>query len=109
MASIMDDKTRKFRRIKVSNLAKLNDTGCSVLNVSKDGMMLAADLDAPGSLVHIQLKINGKWLDLAASVVWAMKMPNTKLERMGVCITEAPPEYSEFIENLYLEADEKKS
>lgn len=109
MASIVSENTRKFRRIKISNLAKLNDTGCSVINVSKEGMMLAADLDAPGKLVHIQLKINGRWLDLAASVVWAIKTPKTNLERLGVCITEAPPEYSEFVENLYLEADEKKS
>jgi hypothetical protein len=98
---------RKYKRVKITTISKLNNTGCSVINISKEGMMLHGNLKAPQKQVDIQLKINGKWLDMKGIVVWCLDGPSPDLKRMGVCITEAPVEYSEFIDNLYLEADEK--
>lgn len=102
---------RKYRRIRITTISSLNNTSCAVINVSKKGLLLSGDNNETVSQkkqVDIQLKIKVKWIDLKGIVVWPADGPRPKLKRIRVCITYAPPEYEEFIDNLYLEADEKE-
>jgi len=101
-------KTRKYKRIKITAISKLNDTNCSVINISKEGMMLCGNWRSTEKFADIQLKIGGKWIYLKGKIMWSMDGESPELKRVGVYITQAPPEYRDFIENLYLEADEKK-
>jgi hypothetical protein len=99
-------KKRKFKRIKITAISRINDSNCAVVNVSKEGMMLCGNWKSTHKRVDIQLKVRGKWLDMKGDVVWCLDGPTPQLKRVGVYITDAPQEYKEFIENLYLEADE---
>lgn len=103
----MYDDRRKYKRIKVSNLARINDARYSVMNISKDGILLSNDHEVwdPGEKIEIQLKVKGKWVDLKAMIMWSMKESVSQAVSMGILITHAPSEYNEFVENLYLEAD----
>jgi hypothetical protein len=105
----MYEDRRKYKRIKVSSLAKINDARYSVMNISKDGLLLSNDHEVldPGEKIDIQLKVKGKWVDLRAMIMWSMKEGASQSVSMGILITQAPPEYNEFVENLYLEADGK--
>ncbi len=69
--------------------------------------MLYGSCNSHKKMVDIQLKIRGKWLDLKGKIVWCLEGEAQDLKRVGICITDAPPEYTEFVDNLYLEADEK--
>ena len=98
---------RKFKRIKISNLSRIDNTDCTILNASKDGLLLAAQEQTDESKVKIQLKINGQWVDIDGDVMWSVIDPYSQHTSMGVFVTKAPAEYKELIENLYLEADEQ--
>lgn len=101
---------RKYRRIKVSNLAKLNNGDCSIINISKEGLLLSDGKIKPlptGKEVDIQLKIKGTWVDLKAQVMWSLKDIATKAVSMGFFIISAPPEFTEFVANLYFEVNGK--
>jgi hypothetical protein len=101
-------KTRKYKRVKISAVSTINNVDCAVINVSKEGMMLHGNLKTNQKDVNIQLKINGKWQELKGMVVWCLDGATPKLKRMGIYIIDAPHEYREFIQNLYLETDEKE-
>ena len=105
----MHEDRRKYKRIKVSNLAKIRDTGYSKMNISKHGLLFSNEHEVldPGETIDIQLKVKGKWVDLKAMIMWSMKKGASQSVSMGILITHAPPGYNEFIENLYLEADGK--
>ncbi len=103
------ENVRKYKRIRITSLAKLNNAGCAVLNVSREGLLVATDIPPEEKHVEVQLKIKGRWSILHGTIMWAMDGPNPTAKRIGVCITEAPLEYKEFIDNLYIEADESES
>ncbi len=107
----MHENRRKFKRVKISNLAKVNDACCALHNVSKDGLLLSTDPETlgQGKSVDIKLKIKGEWVDLQALVIWAIpeKKEGSTTISIGGYITSAPTEYTEFIENLYLEASDE--
>lgn len=99
------DDRRKYHRFKIKTMTKLNNTSCSIINVSKDGMLISTGLEATPEQMNIQLKINGKWVELKAKQMWMMEEQSSHTKRIGVYITYAPPEFEEFVGNLYLEAD----
>jgi hypothetical protein len=101
------DERRKYKRFKIKTMTRLNNTSCSIINVSKEGMLLTGSLEASPDQMNIQLKINGQWVDLKAKRMWVMENPKARSKRMGVFITQAPAEYDDFVNNLYLEADTK--
>ena len=105
----MDENRRKYKRIKVRKLVKINDTGCTMMNISREGLFLsnAPELLDPGEKIDIQLKIKGKKVDLKGMIMWSVKKGTPQAVSMGILITHAPHEYNEFIENLYLEVDGK--
>jgi len=106
----MPEQRRKYRRIKVSNLAKLNNSDCSILNISKEGFLLSTGkLKAlpTGKEADIQLKIKGTWVNIKAQVMWSMKDIASKSVSMGFFVTGAPPQYTEFVANLYFEVNER--
>ncbi len=104
---------RKHTRFKIANLSKIKDHDYSIINISKEGILLSTNFEAtnpdaqPNKSVDIQLKINGKWVDLQARVMWALNDHASDTISMGVFISKAPHEYTNFIDNLYLEANEK--
>lgn len=100
-------KQRKYKRIKITAISRLDNAELTVINISKEGMMLYGSCNSRKKMVDIQLKIRGKWLDLKGKIVWCLEGEAQDLKRVGICITDAPPEYNEFVDNLYLEADEK--
>ncbi len=102
------DKERKYKRIKINKMSKINNSECSTVNISRNGMMLTGDLEVQQNLVHIQLRINGKWIDLEGKQMWAIENSAAHYTRLGVFITSAPKEYEDFVDNLYLEADKQK-
>lgn len=104
----MNDNRRTHKRIRIHNLAKINDDNCSIINVSKDGLLLTTDFEASRKDVDIELKIDGKWVALQAAVIWFITNTISHAVSMGVFITKAPREYMNFVDNLYLEADEEE-
>jgi hypothetical protein len=104
----MNENRRKHKRIRIHNLAKINDASCSIINVSKDGLLLTSDFETSHKNVEIELKIDGKWVPLQAAVVWFITNTVSKAVSMGVFIKKAPREYKDFVDNLYLEADEEE-
>ncbi len=111
------DDQRKYRRIKISNLSKINEADCQVLNVSREGLLLASPEGEliphkvkkktnDGKSVEIQLRIKGDWVPLNADIVWAINDDVSESVFMGVFVTEAPDEYLDFVNNLYLETEE---
>lgn len=102
-----EEERRRFKRIRITAMTKLNNCGCTIVNVSKDGLLIATDSQAAKKPVDISLKINGKWLDLKGNVMWAVNGQKPYKKKIGVYITHAPPQYEEFVDNLYLEANEK--
>lgn len=111
MSEKMHEKRRKFKRIKISNLAKVNEVCCSLHNVSREGFLLSTNPEAvgQGKNIELKLKIDGKWVELRALIIWSIsqKKGRSASVSIGGYITSAPTEYTDFIENLYLEASDK--
>lgn len=103
-----EDERRRSRRFRIKTMTKLNNTSCSIINVSKEGMLISGSLEASPEMMNIQLKIDGKWVDLKAKRMWVMENQGSRTSRIGVFITQAPAEYDDFVNNLYLEADTGK-
>jgi hypothetical protein len=108
----MYEKRRKYKRIKINNLAKVNEVCCSLHNVSREGFLLSTDAESIGQQgkdISLKLKINGKWVELKAMIIWSITQKNghSASVSIGGYITSAPIEYTDFIENLYLEASDK--
>jgi hypothetical protein len=105
------EKRRKFKRIKINNLAKVNEARCSIHNVSREGFLLSTDFESvgQGKDIALKLKIDGKWVELKAQIIWSItqKTERSSSVFIGGYITGAPTEYTDFIENLYLEASDK--
>ena len=101
------DNRRKYERIKIKKMSRLNNTDCQIINISKEGMLLAGDVDSSEPDVNIRLKIDGEWISLEGTKMWVMNKPSTKIKRIGIYITTAPTEYMEFVDNLYLEAHQE--
>ncbi|MCP4152144.1 MAG: PilZ domain-containing protein [bacterium] len=104
---------RKHKRFKIANLSKIEDHDYSIINISKEGILLSTNFEPanpdaqPDKTVNIQLKVNGKWVDLEARVMWVLTDKASDIMSMGVFISKAPQAYNNFIDNLYLEANEK--
>lgn len=111
MPESLYEKRRKFKRIKINNLAKVNEVCCSLQNVSREGFLLSTDSESvgQGKNIVLKLKIDGKWVELKAMIIWSISQKNghSASVSIGGYITSAPSEYTDFIENLYLEASDK--
>jgi hypothetical protein len=105
----MFEDRRKYKRIKVCKLVRIDDAGITKMNICKEGFLLsnAPELLDPGEKIDIRLKVKGKKVDLKSMIMWSVKKGTPQTISMGLLITHAPPEYNEFIENLYLEVDGK--
>ncbi len=97
---------RKSKRFKIKNMSKIDNCDCAVINVSRDGLLLETKAKKSQSKVDLQLKINGKWIDLQGNRMWEIENNENHHTRIGVFITKAPPEYADFVNNLYFEDDQ---
>lgn len=88
-------------------MSKINDTTCAIHNISREGMLVTAELKTPPFRVTIELRIRNRWVILKGNVMWCSNGRNSLTKKMGIFIIEAPAEFHDFIDNLYLEADEQ--
>lgn len=97
---------RKYKRVRIHNLSRIDEGDCQIVNASRDGLLVSVRNASLRENVELQLKIDGKWVELDGDIMWSVTDPHTQFTSMGVFVTKAPLEYKELIENLYLEADE---
>lgn len=100
---------RKYRRIKIkiTDLSKINNTNCAVHNISREGMMVTAKIKNPPYRVTVELRINHQLVILQGNVMWSSGRKMSRMKKLGIFIIDAPPQFHDFINNLYLEADEQ--
>jgi hypothetical protein len=71
-------------------------------NISKEGVCIASEKELPSKTeVHISIAVPGEVLDLKGEVVWCKESSNDDdnvPDSIGIRITEAPPEYLNFVE-----------
>jgi hypothetical protein len=108
----MVQERRKYKRIKINRFSKINNLDGTVVNISKEGLLVTTDLEGSrdsDEQIQVKLKIMGKWVDLTAIIVWRIQDIKTNSVSMGAYIKDVPPEYKEYLDNLYFEASEKTS
>jgi len=108
MAEAEKTDIRKFERFRIKTMSQLNNTDVSVINVSKEGMMVSGRIPPDQSVLNIRLKINGKWVEMKGARMWCIDNGSSQSVLMGLCISQAPPEYQTFVNNLYLETATQK-
>ena len=82
-------------------MTKINQETARLFNISKSGMKLATPIAHKGPCVDITLDTGEKVFNIKAIIRWVnSKHSFSNLIDMGVEISNAPPEYYEFIDQL---------
>ena len=105
----MGQERRKFKRIRIDKLSKLDSIDCQIVNVSKEGLLLVTqvgDKNHSDEKIKVKLKIQGEWIRITAIVVWRIQDEKTQSVSLGAYIKDPPPEYKEYLDQLYFEASE---
>ncbi len=99
-------KERKEPRINKNLIVSLSDDGFEGLgmtgNVSKDGICVGVDKKIPVKAeIVFSLAVPGDILKIKGEVIWCRASPdneNNIADEIGIRITDAPPEYQDFVE-----------
>jgi len=95
-------------RVEKKYMASYNDNGCEELaltkNLSKSGICISSTGKVPTNKeVLISIAVPGEIFNMKGEVMWC-KTSDTKSDsipdNIGIKITEAPPEYMNFVEYL---------
>ena len=100
------NKKRRNPRLNKKLMVGFDDNGFNGLgltsNISKDGLCIASNAEFPANVeVTVSIAVPDEVLDLKGEVIWC-KEANDKehdvSDIIGIRITEAPPEYLNYVE-----------
>jgi hypothetical protein len=92
---------RAHKRIDIKMMVKINQEAAMLFNISKSGMKLATALSPKEPKVDITLDNGEKIFKMKGTIRWvSSKRSFSNLIDIGVEISEAPPEYYQFIDQL---------
>ena len=95
------DEKRAYKRINIRMMAKINQETARIYNISKGGMKLATPLPHINPSVNITMNNGEKIFNIKGIIRWvSSKRSFSNLIDMGVEISEAPPDYNEFVDKL---------
>ena len=96
------DKRKSIRLTRVVS-AKIKNQTCTVLNISKRGVLLETGtpvfLSPVSQTIRFELEIEGQWMSIDGIVKW---VSNAQMySRVGVFIKRAPELYLDYLKRLY--------
>jgi hypothetical protein len=98
---LAQDEKREHKRINIKMMTKINQETARLCNISKSGMKLATPIVHRSPSIEITLDNGEKIFKIKAIIRWvSSKRSFSNLIDIGVEISEAPPEYYEFIDQL---------
>jgi hypothetical protein len=100
IANIWEEK-RAHKRIDIKIMVKINQETAMLFNISKSGMKLASPFSPKDPNVDITLDNGENVFNMKGTILWvSSKRSFSNLIDFGVEISEAPPAYYEFIDQL---------
>jgi uncharacterized Zn finger protein (UPF0148 family) len=98
---LAQDERRADKSINIKMMAKINQETARLCNISKGGMKLATPVAHNDPSVSITLDNGEKIINLKGIIRWvSSKRSFSNIIDIGVEISEAPPEYYSFIDQL---------
>ncbi|MCX6555228.1 MAG: PilZ domain-containing protein [Candidatus Aminicenantes bacterium] len=98
---LAQDERRAHKRINIKMMAKINHETARICNISKGGMKLATPVAHTDPKVEIMLDNGEKIINVKGTIRWvSSKRSFSNIIDIGVEISEAPPEYYEFLDQL---------
>ena len=95
------DERRAHKRINIKMMAKINNETARICDISKGGMKLSTPSAHKDPCVEITLDNGEKIINLKGTIRWvSSKRSFSNIIDIGVEISEAPPDYYEFIDQL---------
>ena len=95
------EEKRNYKRIDIKIMVKINQETAMLFNISKSGMKLASPFFPKNPNVDITLDNGEKVFAMKGTIRWvSSKRSFSNLIDFGVVISEAPPAYYEFIDQL---------
>jgi hypothetical protein len=95
------EEKRAHRRIDLKMMVKINQETAMLFNISKYGMELSSPFTPKTPSVDITLDNGEKVFEMKGTIRWvSSKRSFSNLIDMGVEISDAPPDYYEFIDKL---------
>ena len=106
-------KRRRNPRLNKRLMVSFSENGFSGLgltsNISKDGLCVASKAEFAGNAeVTVSIAVPGEILDLKGEVIWCKESndrDNDVSDIIGIRITEAPPEYLNYVEHIHHKRD----
>jgi hypothetical protein len=95
------DEKRAHKRINIKMMAKVNHETARICNISKGGMKLATPVAHADPNVEIMLDNGKKIINVKGTIRWvSSKRSFSNIIDIGVEISDAPPDYYEFVDEL---------
>lgn len=102
------NKKRRNPRLDKKLMVSFDENGFNGLgltsNISKDGLCIASEAEFPANAeVTVSIAVPGEVLDLKGEVIWCKESHDKEIDIfdiMGIKITEAPPEYLNYVEYI---------
>jgi hypothetical protein len=94
---------REAVRVAKKISARIKDNLCTVLNISKKGVLLETSMPLYwfpiSEVILFELEIEGEWMSVNGIVKWVST--DQEHSRVGVFIKHAPEAYVEYLRQLY--------
>lgn len=95
------DEKRAHKRINIKMMAKINNETARICDISKGGMKLATPVTHADPNINVTIDNGEKIINLKGTIRWVSnKRSFSNIIDIGVEISEAPPEYYSFIDQL---------
>jgi ribosomal protein L37E len=95
------EEKRVHKRIDIKMMVKINQEAAMLFNISKTGMKLSTALSPKEPNVNITLDNGENMFEMKGTIRWvSSKRSFSNLIDIGVEISEAPPDYYRFIDQL---------
>jgi hypothetical protein len=97
----VQDEKRAHKRINIKMMAKINHETARICNISKGGMKLSTPVAHSDPNVEIMLDNGEKIINVKGTIRWvSSKRSFSNIIDIGVEISDAPPDYYEFVDEL---------
>jgi predicted 2-oxoglutarate/Fe(II)-dependent dioxygenase YbiX len=104
------DERRAHQRINIKMMVKINNETARLNNISKGGMKLATPIPQADPNVEIVLDNGNKVIHVKGTIRWVSNQRSfSNITDIGVEISQAPPEYYEFLDQLLVRDEQNRS
>jgi hypothetical protein len=92
---------RQCKRFKTRQIAKICGKLGVVNDISDKGIQISTAFAPKSRKIDVSLEMYGRMVNLMGIVQWAkMKQKLQSLNQLGIYITDAPPEFQQFVREL---------